>query len=180
MKITETGFDGLYLVEPSIYEDNRGYFFESYNLETFLKHGLSMDFKQDNQSMSSANVLRGMHFQVPQFEQGKLVRVISGSVLDVVVDLRKQRPTYGKHFKCILDANSKNMLWIPPGFAHGFLTLEDHTVFFYKCSQVYNRESDRSLRWDDPDLGIDWGISNPIVSDKDKNAPIFKDFVSPF
>jgi dTDP-4-dehydrorhamnose 3,5-epimerase len=180
MNIIETGFKGLYHIKPNVFEDNRGYFFESYNRETLLKHGLSMDFKQDNQSMSSANVLRGMHFQVPPYEQGKLVRVISGSVLDVVVDLRKDQPTFGKHYKCILDAVQKNMLWIPPGFAHGFLTLEDHTVFFYKCSQVYNRESDRSLRWDDPAFGIDWGISNPIVSEKDINAPGFKDFVSPF
>jgi len=130
--------------------------------------------------MSLVNVLRGLHFQVPPFEQGKLVRVISGSVLDVVVDLRTKQPTFGKHYKCWLDARNNKMLWIPPGFAHGFLTLEDNTIFYYKCTQIYNRESDRSLFWNDPDLGIDWGMSNPIVSEKDSKAPHLKSFNSPF
>jgi len=180
MKITETGLDGLYLIEPSVYKDKRGYFFEAWNHETFLKHGLDMEFLQDNQSLSSTNVLRGLHFQVPPFEQGKLVRVISGSVLDVVVDLRKSQPTFGKHFKCVLDTHKKNMLWIPPGFAHGFLTLESNTVFFYKCSQVYSKDYDRVILWNDPELDIDWGINDPIVSEKDKNAPGFSQFASPF
>lgn len=180
MKIKETGFEGLIEVEPEIYSDHRGYFFEAYNQAKFLSHGLCTAYIQDNQSMSSANVLRGLHFQVPPFEQGKLVRAITGRVLDVVVDLRKNQPTYGQHYKCLLDSRTSNMLWIPPGFAHGFLTLEDNTIFFYKCTQLYNRESDRSLFWNDPDLGIDWGVSNPIVSEKDSKAPRFNIFDSPF
>jgi dTDP-4-dehydrorhamnose 3,5-epimerase len=180
MKIHETGFRGLFALEPDVFEDERGYFFEAWNRERFKEYGLHVDFVQDNQSMSAANVLRGLHFQLPPWEQGKLVRVISGAVIDVVVDLRKAEPTFGQHYKYHISAEKKNMLWIPPGFAHGFLTLEDKTIFFYKCSQVYNRAHDTSLAWFDPDLAIDWQTTNPIVSEKDKNSPLFKDFVSPF
>jgi dTDP-4-dehydrorhamnose 3,5-epimerase len=180
MIIKETGFNGLLVIEPSVYEDERGYFFESWNYEKFRQSGLDFTFLQDNQSMSGANVLRGLHFQLPPWEQGKLVRVISGSVLDVVVDLRRNEPTFGKNFKYIISSEKKNMLWIPPGFAHGFLTLEEKTIFFYKCTQVYNRESDAAIAWNDPDLAIDWGTENPTVSLKDRTAPLFKDFNSPF
>lgn len=180
MEIIKSGFDGLYVIEPKVFQDKRGYFYETWNKEAFTASGLDMEFVQDNQSLSGAGVLRGLHFQLPPWEQGKLVRVISGSVLDVVVDLRKNQPTFGKHFKCILDANKKNMLWIPPGFAHGFLTLEDETVFFYKCSQIYNKESERAILWNDTDLAVDWGNLSPIVSDKDSSACSFKSFESPF
>lgn len=180
MQVIETGFNGLYAIEPAVFEDSRGYFFESWNREKFKNAGLEQDFLQDNQSMSGANVIRGLHFQLPPWEQGKLVRVITGSVMDVVVDLRKAEPTYGKHFKYTLTAEKKNMLWIPPGFAHGFLTLEDNTIFFYKCTQVYNRQSEASIAWYDADLQIDWGVNEPLVSDKDKVAPLFRDFNSPF
>jgi dTDP-4-dehydrorhamnose 3,5-epimerase len=180
MKIEETGFRGLLTIEPSVYKDERGYFFEAYNHDKFRALGLNEVFVQDNQSMSEAHVLRGLHFQLPPYEQGKLVRVISGSVIDVVVDLRKAEPTFGKYFKYHISDQKKNMLWIPPGFAHGFLTLEENTIFFYKCTQVYHRESDSVIAWFDPDLAIDWGISDPIVSEKDRNAPLFKNFKSPF
>ncbi len=180
MQIIETGFKGLYAIEPSVFEDKRGYFFESWNKEKFAQGGLNQDFLQDNQSMSGAHVLRGLHFQLPPWEQGKLVRVITGAVIDVVVDLRKDEPTFGKHFKYKITAEKKNMLWIPPGFAHGFLTLEENTIFFYKCTQVYNRESEASIAWFDPELNIDWGIADPLVSEKDKVAPLFRDFKSPF
>lgn len=180
MKIIETGFKGLFALEPDVFEDQRGYFFEAWNYERFKQYGLDVNFVQDNQSMSGANVLRGLHFQLPPWEQGKLVRVISGSVLDVALDLRKAEPTYGQYFKYHISAQKKNMLWLPPGFAHGFLTLEENTIFFYKCSQIYNKESEASIAWFDPQLNIDWGIENPIVSEKDKNAPLFKDFNSPF
>lgn len=180
MKVLETGFKGLFALEPDVFEDERGYFFESWNRSKFKEYGLDEDFLQDNQSMSAAHVLRGLHFQLPPWQQGKLVRVISGSVIDVAVDLRKSEPTYGKHFKYHISASKKNMLWLPPGFAHGFLTLEENTIFFYKCTQVYNKQSETSISWCDPDLGIDWGLSNPMVSEKDKNAPSFRDFVSPF
>ena len=180
MKVNETGFRGLYLIEPDVFADARGYFFESWNKERFTRHGLEVDFVQDNESMSGANVLRGLHFQLPPWEQGKLVRIIRGSALDVVVDLRKNESTFGKNYKVVLSAEEKNLLWIPPGFAHGFLTLEDNTIFSYKCTQLYNRESEMALAWNDPDLAIDWGISEPIISEKDKSAGSFRNFNSPF
>ena len=180
MKVNETGFRGLYLIEPDVFADARGYFFESWNKERFIRHGLELDFVQDNESMSGANVLRGLHFQLPPWEQGKLVRIIRGSALDVVVDLRKSESTFGKNYKVVLSAEEKNLLWIPPGFAHGFLTLEDNTIFSYKCTQLYNRESEMALAWNDPELAIDWGISDPIVSEKDKSAGLFRNFNSPF
>ena len=180
MKVQQTGFEGLYTIQPSVFEDKRGFFFESWNKQKFRDQGLDSDFVQDNQSMSAANVLRGLHFQLPPWEQGKLVQVIQGSALDVVVDLRKDQPTFGKNYKIVLTAKEKNMLWIPPGFAHGFLTLEDNTLFFYKCTQLYNKESERAIAWNDPLLNIDWGKENPIVSDKDNAAMNFRDFNSPF
>ncbi len=180
MKVQQTGFEGLYIIQPSVFEDKRGYFFESWNQQKFRDQGLDFDFVQDNQSMSAANVLRGLHFQVPPWEQGKLVQVTQGSALDVVVDLRKDQPTFGQNYKLVLSSREKNMLWIPPGFAHGFLTLEDNTVFFYKCTQLYNKESERAILWNDPQLNIDWGIENPVVSEKDKSAMNFRDFNSPF
>ncbi len=180
MQIQQTGFTGLWAIEPDVFEDERGYFFESWNKTKFQKLGLDENFVQDNQSMSGAHVLRGLHFQLPPWQQGKLVRVINGAVLDVVVDLRKAEPTFGKHYKYLITAEKKNMLWIPPGFAHGFLTLEEKTVFFYKCTQVYHKASEASIAWFDPDLAIDWGVKNPVVSEKDKNAPFFRDFISPF
>jgi len=180
MQVELTPFEGLLILRPIVFGDDRGYFFESWNLETFLNAGIDVSFVQDNQSASVKNVVRGLHFQIPPFEQGKLVRVIKGSVLDVVVDLRQNQPTFGQHFKMVLDEQKKEMLYIPPGFAHGFRTLEDQSVFFYKCTKVYKRECERSIRWNDPDLGIDWEISNPTLSDKDQNAQFFKDFLNPF
>lgn len=180
MHIEETPFRGLLLIQPKVFRDKRGYFFESWNEEIFRKIGLEMTFSQDNQSSSQKGVIRGLHFQIPPFEQGKLVRAIRGAVLDVVVDLRKAEPTFGQHFKLRLDDQGQSMLYIPSGFAHGFASLEEDTVFFYKCTKVYNNDCERTLRWDDPDLGIDWEISDPILSDKDRQAGFFKDFVSPF
>lgn len=176
MEIKNTFLQGLLIIEPKVFEDNRGYFFESYNQNEFSKCGITDCFIQDNQSISDKNVLRGLHFQNPPFAQGKLVRVLSGAVLDVVVDIRKNSPTFGKHFKQLLSETNKVMLWIPPGFAHGFLTLEDKTVFFYKCTQFYNKASEASILWNDPKLAIDWEIENPIVSEKDAKAPLFENF----
>jgi len=180
MIVESTPFEGLLVIKPRIIQDERGYFFESWNEDTARGAGIFYSFAQDNQSMSVKGVLRGLHFQIPPFEQGKLVRVISGSALDVVVDLRSKQPTYGKHFKIILDDHRKAMLFIPPGFAHGFKTLEDNTVFFYKCTKVFNPKHDRAIRWDDPDLNIDWETSQPILSEKDRNAPFFAEFKSTF
>ena len=180
MEIVETRIPDLYVVKPTVFKDHRGYFFESYNKEAFLRSGIDQNFVQDNESKSAKGVLRGLHFQKPPFAQGKLVRVIKGAVRDVAVDLRKSSPTYGQWASIDLTEDNKWMYWVPPGFAHGFVTLEDDTVFFYKCTNVYNKSSEGSIRWDDPDLNIDWGVENPLLSDKDKVSPLFKDFVTPF
>lgn len=180
MEIKSTPIQDLYVIQPLVFRDNRGYFFESFNQKKFQEKGVEYKFVQDNESKSQKGVLRGLHFQKPPFAQGKLVRVISGSVLDVAVDIRSKSPTYGKYFSIILSEENKTMLWIPQGFAHGFVTLEDNTIFSYKCTNFYNKESEGSILWSDSELAINWGIEEPTLSDKDKNAPIFKDLVSPF
>ncbi len=182
--ITETiyynGLRELLVIKPKVLRDERGCFFETYNVSDFQKIGISEDFKQDNQSLSGKGVLRGLHFQNPPFEQGKLVRVVKGSVLDVVVDIRKGSGSYGKHFKIELSEQNNLILWIPSGFAHGFLSLEENTIFMYKCTEVYNKESEETLLWNDKELGIDWGIDNPIVSVKDSQGKEFKGYISKF
>ncbi len=180
MEVSNTEIEGLLVIKPKVYQDERGYFFESWNRELFKSNGIDVDFLQDNQSSSSLGVVRGLHFQNPPNTQGKLVRVISGSVLDVAVDLRKKSPTYGRHKSIILSGENKIMFWIPPGFAHGFSTLENNTIFSYKCSGIYDKKSEGSLLWNDPDLNIDWKIENPIVSEKDKKSERFINFNSRF
>ncbi len=180
MEIIETKIKDLLVIKPDVFHDERGYFFESYNKVRFAEHGLDMNFVQDNESQSMKGVLRGMHFQKPPFAQGKLVRVVRGAVMDVAVDLRKGSPTYGQWESVLLTEDNKSMFWIPEGFAHGFLCLENLSVFAYKCTNVYNKASEGSLRWDDPDLNINWGIENPIMAEKDKVSIMFKDFVTPF
>ena len=176
MEVIKTEIEGLLIIKPKVFEDSRGYFYESYNKERLREAGIDHEFVQDNQSLSSKGVLRGLHFQNPPYEQGKLIRVITGSVLDVAVDIRKNSPTYGRWLSAELSAVNKLMFWIPPGFAHGFATLEDNTVFFYKCTNVYNKQSEGSIRWNDPDLNIDWKTKSPILSEKDKISPFFKKF----
>lgn len=180
MEIIKTSIEGLLIIKPDVFKDERGYFFESYNKERFEREGLTMDFVQDNESKSSKGVLRGLHFQKPPFAQGKLVRVVKGSVMDVAVDLRKDSPTYGKWESVVLTEENKLEFLIPEGFAHGFLTLEDNTIFNYKCTNVYNKESEGSILWNDPDINIEWNIENPILSEKDKISALFKDFKTPF
>ena len=180
MKVIPTKLEGLFVIQPNVFEDARGYFFETYNKDVFFKHGITTEFVQDNQSLSQKGVLRGLHFQNPPNAQAKLVRVITGSVLDVAVDIRKNSPTYGQHFSERLTSRDKNMLYIPEGFAHGFLVLEDDTIFSYKCSRVYDKASEESISWSDPDLGIQWGTSNPSLSEKDRAAKSFSNFVSKF
>jgi dTDP-4-dehydrorhamnose 3,5-epimerase len=181
MEVTETFIKGLFVIKPRVFEDARGYFFESYNNSVFEKSGLKLDFVQDNQSLSQKGVLRGLHFQNPPFSQGKLVRVITGAVLDVAVDIRKGSPTYGKYFGLELTEANKWMMYVPPGFAHGFLTLEDNTIFSYKCTHYYSKASEDCLLWNDPDIGIDWKLTNePLLSDKDKEGKHLKGFVSQF
>ncbi|MCU0370231.1 MAG: dTDP-4-dehydrorhamnose 3,5-epimerase [Bacteroidales bacterium] len=180
MKLKKTNIEKLVLIDPDVHRDERGYFFESFRKERLRELGIDADFVQDNESMSQKNVLRGLHFQSPPFAQGKLVRVVTGSVLDVAVDLRKDSGTYGKWESAVLSAENKLMMWIPEGFAHGFLVLEDNTIFQYKCTNYYNRESECGIIWNDPDLKIDWGTERPLVSEKDLKGIYFKDFTSPF
>ncbi len=180
MKVIYCEIEGLLELNPSVFGDERGYFYESYNLELFQELGIKEKFVQDNQSLSNKGVLRGLHFQAPPHQQGKLVRVIQGSALDIAVDIRKGSPTYGKWHMVELNAEKKNLFWIPPGFAHGFLTLENKTIFSYKCSGYYNKESEGGLMWNDTDLNIKWPETEPVLSEKDKYYLPFKQFISPF
>ena len=180
MKITKTNIDGLIILEPEIFKDDRGSFFESWNVKKFHEIGIEDHFVQDNQSNSSKGILRGLHFQNSPYAQAKLVRVIRGSVLDVAVDLRSNSSTYGKHYSIVLSDKILKSCYIPKGFAHGFVALEDNTIFSYKCSDMYNKESEGCLLWNDQDLGIDWDIDNPIISQKDMQGLYFKDFKSKF
>jgi dTDP-4-dehydrorhamnose 3,5-epimerase len=180
MEVIKTKFEGLLIIQPDVFRDERGYFFEYFRKDFLVSTGANLEFVQSNESKSQKNVLRGLHFQNPPYEQGKYVRVIKGAVLDVVVDIRKSSRNYGQWFSSELTEDNKTILWIPPGFAHGFLTLADDTIFQYECTQYYHRDSEGSLRWNDPDLNIDWKISNPILSEKDKTSTLFTNFESSF
>lgn len=180
MEIIKTHIEDLLIIKPKVFEDTRGYFFESYNKAVFENNGINVDFLQDNQSLSHTGVLRGLHFQAPPHAQGKLVRVITGAVLDIAVDIRKNSPTYGEHVAIELTQENKTMFYIPEGFAHGFLTLRDHTVFSYKCTKVYHKESEGCVLWNDKDLNINWNMIDPILSEKDKSGTPFNEFISPF
>lgn len=180
MKFIPTDIPDVIIVRPEIFGDSRGVFFETFNSVKFAEAGIRYDFLQDNQSVSSKGVLRGLHFQNPPFAQGKLVRVISGAVQDVAVDIRKDSSTYGKWVSVILTGDNHDMLWLPPGFAHGFLALEDKTVFSYKCTNVYNRDSEGVIKFSDPDLNIQWELPNPILSERDAAAPFFKNHKNGF
>ncbi|MDC0467945.1 dTDP-4-dehydrorhamnose 3,5-epimerase [Bacteroidia bacterium] len=180
MDVSTTNIEGLLVIQPKVFGDERGYFFESFRDDVLNNHGVYSKFVQDNQSKSNKGILRGLHFQKAPHAQGKLVRVVKGSVLDIAVDIRTNSPTYGHHFSIELNEVNKTIFYIPPGFAHGFLTLEDNTLFSYKCTNYYNLESEGSVLWNSESLNIDWGIENPILSEKDNTAPNFKDFKSPF
>lgn len=181
MKIVDQPLPGLLVMEPAVFSDARGYFYESFNLKKFCDLiGKTVEFVQDNQSLSSKGVVRGLHLQSPPFAQGKLVRVVKGSVVDAAVDIRKNSPTYGKSFSLTLSDKNHLMMWIPEGFAHGFSSLEDHTIFLYKCTNYYDKNSEKAIRFDDPDLNIDWKTADPNVSEKDLEAPYFSQFDSPF
>ena len=180
MDVITTPIKDLLVLKPKVYEDERGYFFESWNKQSFIDLGISLDFVQDNQSFSKKGVLRGLHFQKPPYAQGKLVRVIKGSVLDVAVDIRKNSDTYGQHYSIELTGKNNIMFWIPTGFAHAFITLEDDTIFSYKCTGIYHKDSEGALIWNDKDLNIDWKITDPIVSENDQLAEKFHEFNTPF
>ena len=180
MEVIETGINDLVVIRPKVFKDERGYFFESFNQKAFEAIGIKEQFTQDNQSLSSKGILRGLHFQTPPHAQGKLVRVIKGAVLDVAVDIRKHSPTYGQHYTVELTEDNFLMMFIPAGFAHGFATLADQTIFSYKCTDTYHPECEGGLMWNDPDLNIQWNIDQPILSDKDKKNQAFAGFTSPF
>lgn len=172
--------DGPLIIKPKVFADSRGYFFESYSAKLFTESGIDANFVQDNQSLSQKGTVRGLHFQANPYAQGKLVRVVQGSVLDVAVDIRKGSPTYGQHFDIELSADNKIMFWVPPGFAHGFSTLEDNTIFLYKVSNLYNKASEGGIHWNDATLNINWRVDEAIVSDKDQLLPMLEHFESPF
>lgn len=179
MEVIETGFEGLLIIKPAIFSDERGIFMETYNQRDFARIGIRENFLQDNQSVSKKGVLRGLHLQLPPYAQAKLVRVIKGHVMDVVVDLRKKSPTYGKFFSLDL-RDDGTMLFVPEGFAHGFYAYEDDSVFFYKCSSFYQKSHEVCIRYSDPQLAIPWPDQNPIVSEKDQQGQLFAEFCSPF
>ena len=170
MKVSQTELDGVLLIEPTVHHDSRGRFFESYAKEKYRAVGIQEDFVQDNQSLSNKNVLRGLHYRIAP-EQSKLVRVVKGEVFDVVVDIRKSSPTFWEWQSFILSDTNHLQLYVPVGFAHGFCVLSDTMEFSYKVSEYYSGEKEKGLIWNDPDIGIDWPISDPILSDKDKNNP---------
>ena len=177
MPFHKTEFYGLFVFEPVLYEDSRGYFFESYNEKIFRGQDLDLRFVQDNQSSSSYGVIRGLHYQTNPHAQTKLIRVLKGTILDVAVDIRKNSPTYAKFFSIQLSAENKKQLFIPPGFAHGFSVLSEKAEVFYKCDKFYNKESEAGIRYNDSLLNIDWKIpaEKVIVSDKDQNLPLLAD-----
>ena len=166
--------EGLWLIKPQVFSDDRGFFLESYKKSEFVKNGIYVDFVQDNHSKSSRNVLRGLHYQEGKFAQGKLVRCLKGDIFDVAVDIRPTSKTFGKWYGVTLSENNFYMLYIPPGFAHGFLTLSKEAQILYKTTSEYIAEADRGLIWNDPDIGINWGINNPILSKKDEKHPLLR------
>lgn len=182
MNINSTDFEGLFILEPTVFEDHRGFFMESYNSKFLLSQGINSSFVQDNQSKSTYGVLRGLHFQNPPHAQTKLIRVLSGSILDVVVDIRKSSKTYGQSFSIKLSAKNKKQLLVPQGFAHGFSVLSDTAEILYKCDNYYNKESEGGLMYNDPAFNIDWRVPNEkvILSEKDQAYIPFKEFDSQF
>ena len=181
MNIRKTNIEGVVIIEPRVFGDARGYFFESYSARDFAEVA-DVQFVQDNESRSCYGVVRGLHFQRPPYAQAKLVRVVEGRVLDVAVDIRKDSPTYGHYVSAELSAENHLQFFIPQGFAHGFAVLSETAVFQYKCDNFYHPEAEGAIAWDDPILAIDWQVpaDRVLLSDKDKNHPLFKDFITPF
>lgn len=175
MQIVKTRFEGLIEIIPTVFHDNRGWFYEYYTERSFSEIGITTRFVQDNQSFTRKGCIRGLHLQSPPATQAKLVSVIKGRIVDVVVDVRKGFATYGQYYMCELDDEQHKMLYVPEGFAHGFAALED-TIFFYKCSDFYRKESETGIRWNDPTLAIPWPIDNPVISAKDQELPTFEEF----
>ena len=174
MNVIETRIPGVRILEPKVFGDERGFFMETYNEARYKEAGLPANFVQDNLSLSAKNVLRGLHFQNPD-QQGKLVYVLQGEVFDVAVDIREGSPTFGEWEGVTLSAENKRQFWVPEGFAHGFLVTSDTALFAYKCSAPYNAKADAGVRWNDPEIGIEWPVEEPTLSEKDKNAPLLRD-----
>lgn len=177
MKVIKTDIDGLVIIEPDVWHDSRGYFFESYQTFRYQAAGIDCEFVQDNEALSSLGVLRGLHYQLPPYGQSKLVRIAKGNILDVAVDIRPESPTFGQHHSVILSAENKRQFFIPEGFAHGYVCLSDEVIFSYKCSNIYAREHEGGIRFDDPKLNIDWNFDLELVqvSDRDLLLPGFGD-----
>ncbi|UCH65767.1 MAG: dTDP-4-dehydrorhamnose 3,5-epimerase [Ignavibacterium sp.] len=175
MKIKKADIEGILIIEPDVFGDSRGSFFESYNKREFEKHGLDVEFVQDNISRSAKGTIRGLHYQVGDKAQGKLCQVLKGKILDAAVDIRFDSPTFGKCFALEFSDNDKIQLWIPPGFAHGFSVLSNEVIFSYKCTNYYSKADERAILYNDPDLDIDWKVTQPIVSEKDLKAKLFKE-----
>jgi dTDP-4-dehydrorhamnose 3,5-epimerase len=183
MDVIKTEIEGVFIIEPKVFGDARGYFFESYSAREFKeKTGLDITFVQDNESKSRYGVLRGLHFQLPPYTQSKLVRCVKGKVLDVSVDIRKGSPTYGKYAMCELTEENHRQFFVPKGMAHGFVVLSDEAVFQYKCDEFYHPEAEGAIAWNDPEIGIEWPVKaeDVLLSEKDKYHPLLKDFESPF
>ena len=174
MKKITTEINGLLVIEPDVYFDDRGYFLESFNKRNLEKLGLTYNFVQDNISKSKKGTIRGLHYQVGEFAQGKLCQVLYGEVLDVAVDIRFGSKTFGNYFSIILSGNNHKQFWIPPGFAHGFSVLSEEAIFYYKCTNYYNKNSERAIKFNDPSLNIDWKVETPLVSPKDLQATLFE------
>ncbi len=180
MRIRKVDIEGILLIEPDVFGDSRGSFFESYNKSEYEKYGLNVEFVQDNISRSAKGTIRGLHYQVGDKAQGKLCHVIKGTVLDVSVDIRFESPTFGKYFSLEISEDDELQLWIPAGFAHGFSVLSDEVIFSYKCTNYYSKPDERAILYNDPDLNIDWRVKKPIVSEKDLKAKLFKEIESDF
>lgn len=183
MEVIKTDIDGVLIIEPKVWGDDRGYFFESFNAREFVdKTGLNITFVQDNESKSRYGVLRGLHFQLPPYTQSKLVRCVKGCVLDIAVDIRKGSPTYGKWVSCELTEDNHRQFFVPKGMAHGFCVLSEEAVFQYKCDDFYHPEAEGGIAWDDPDIAVQWPLLSEDISlsERDKHHPSFKEFISPF
>lgn len=180
MEVIKTNIDGLLIIKPDVFGDDRGYFFETYSKRKYAEYGIEEDFIQDNISKSLKGTIRGLHYQVGDKAQGKLCHVIKGKVLDVAVDIRFDSPTFGQYFSIELTGNDKTQMWIPPGFAHGFSVLSDEVLFVYKCTNYYSKPDERAILYNDPQLNIDWKVENPIVSEKDLKAKLINEIQADF
>lgn len=180
MNIKQASIPEVLLFEPKIFRDDRGYFFESFRKNVFEERGINLEFVQDNISKSKKGTIRGLHYQIGEYAQGKLCQVVYGKVLDVAVDIRNGSPTYGKYAASVLSDENHEMIWIPPGFAHGFSVLSEEAIFHYKCTNYYSKEHERAIIFNDRDLNIDWNIETPLISPKDLEAKAFKDIEHDF